>query len=116
LVGPIATSTNHAPREPQPDQGSGHRQQRAFGEEEPRDGESARAERAANRHLAPSGVGADQEQVGDVRAGDEQDEPDGGEQYPEGAFDSTNGGFMKRACGGPHLQVFMKPDTPGSFG
>ena len=52
----------------------------AFGDELANDALTARAERHAQRHFGPAGRAAGQKQVGEVRAGDEQQHSDGDEQ------------------------------------
>ena len=74
----------HAPdRDQQPERAADGREQHAFGEQLRDEARASRAEGPADRHLAlPHGRPREQ-QVGDVRAGDQQHEADGGEQRHE---------------------------------
>ena len=73
-------------REQQTDRGGDHREQHALGEQLPHDPPRRGAERDADRHFALAVRSAREEKIGDVRAGDEEQEADGGEQRPEGAL------------------------------
>ena len=85
-----------APCERQADHAGGDRDQHAFGEEVARDSGAPRAERPANGHVALSCLGADQEEVGDIRAGDQQHEPHRGEQDPERPRDASDCRLLQR--------------------
>ena len=72
---------------PQPDQhpkpAAERRQQQAFGEQLLHDPAAPRAEREPHRHLAAASGRPRQQQVRDVRAGDDQHEPDRGQEHEQ---------------------------------
>ena len=98
-----------APRERQTDDGPGNREQQALGQEIARDAETAGAERPADGDLAAARFRSHQEEIGDVRARDEQHETDRREQNPERAFHPTDNGVFQRPRGRTHLQVLHEP-------
>ena len=65
---------HHQEREPDADGAADERQHQALGQELPRDLDPRRAERRPHRHLALPRGAAREEQIGDVGAGDEQQE------------------------------------------
>ena len=67
----------------QPEHAAGQREQDAFGQQLPDDAAASRADGRADRDLALAARRAHEQQVGDVRARDQQDEADGAEQDPE---------------------------------
>ena len=62
-----------------------NRQEQRFGDEQPDDAPPARAERGSEGDLARAAGRLGQQQVRQVDARDEQQEPDGAEQHPERA-------------------------------
>ena len=66
-----------------PSDAAGERQQHAFGQQLADDAAAAGADRGADRDLALPAGGADQQQVGDVGAGDQQHEADRAEQHQQ---------------------------------
>ena len=67
----------------QPERPADDRQQQAFGEQLPDDSPVRGAERGPHRHLLAPPDRARQQQVGDVRAGDQQHEADGRHQHDQ---------------------------------
>ena len=65
---------HHRPRDQHAEQRAGAAQQQAFGEQRPPQRAGARAERGANRQLAFAAHRARENQVGDVRARDDEDQ------------------------------------------
>ena len=86
-----AASNNRTPTavEAQPEQPAKARQHDALDEELPHDSSAARAERRAHGHLARPVRGARQQQVGHVRARNQQDESDRAEQRQEHQADGS---------------------------
>ena len=84
------------PGEPDAKYAAARRHQQTLAEKEPGDRRIAGAERPANRELALPHLGADQEQVGDVRACDQQHHANRGEQRPEGARNGPGHRFLER--------------------
>ncbi len=70
-----------------PQAAANRREQHAFGQQLRDDAAAGGADGRSNRDLAAAPGGADQQQVGDVGAGDQQDEPDRAEQHVEGRAD-----------------------------
>ena len=86
LVGYARTSAcTPARASTQPKRAAGDRQQHAFGHELPEQPAAAGAKRRAHRELAVTCLGARQQQVREVRAGDQQHEADRGLQHPDRA-------------------------------
>ena len=79
VVSPSTTSM----RQGNPDQCSARAQHRAFGHQLPDDPCAARAERLSHRDLPLARDRAREQQVRDVRAGDQQHEADGAEEHEE---------------------------------
>ena len=83
-AGPVAVSASISarattmPRAPPSDAEDG-----GFGENVSDDAAAGGAERGADRELLLVGRGADEEELGDVRAGHQQDEHDGPEEHPQ---------------------------------
>jgi hypothetical protein len=98
-----------APRQRQTDDGPGNREQQALGQEIARDAEAAGAKGPADGDLAAARFRSHQEEVGDVRARDEQHEADRREQDPERAFHPTDDGVFQRPRGRTQLQVLQEP-------
>ena len=71
------------PGEHQPGGSTGESQQNAFGEQLTEQAHARSAEGGAQRDLLDAPGGASQHQVGDIGAGDQQNEADGAEQNPE---------------------------------
>jgi hypothetical protein len=71
---------DHRPRAQHSQQRAGAAQQQALGQQRPSQRTGARAERGPDRQLAFATHRAREDQVGDVRAGDDEDERGGGEQ------------------------------------
>ena len=84
-----------APRQRKPNRAARNREQRALREEIACDAEAASSERATDGDLPLSRIRANEEQIGDVRAGDQQDEPDGRKQNPESACDASDGRILQ---------------------
>ena len=77
VVDSVAHEQPAAPmRDEQAEQCAGAREQQAFGQQLPRDPQSRRAERDAQAELVPSRSGPGQQQVGEVRARDQQHQRD----------------------------------------
>ena len=70
-------------RDREPGRGAGRTEDDRLGEELAQQPDAAGAERRANGQLRLARRGAREQQVGDVRAGHEQHEPDGAEQDQE---------------------------------
>ena len=70
-----------AGRDEQAQQRSGHREHHRFGQHVTNDAAPAGAERCARGDLAMTGDGARKIEIGDVHAGDQQQERDGAEQH-----------------------------------
>ncbi len=66
--------------EQRPERGTTARQQQALHQQLPHQARAGRPERQPDAQFVPPGIGARQQQVGQVDAGDEQDEPDDGHQ------------------------------------
>ena len=73
----------HSERDRNPGDAAEHRQQHAFREQLPNEPPPARAQRHAHRDLALAHGGAREQQVGDVRARDEEHRGHGAEHDPE---------------------------------
>ena len=67
------------------DRAADQRQEDPLGQELPQDRGASRAQRRADRKLALPRLGARQQQVRQIRTGDEQHEADGALQHPESA-------------------------------
>ena len=91
--------THAKSRERQPGGAGDEREQQALGEELTDDLPARRAERQAHRDLARAGGAARQQQVGDVGAGDEQQEDDRAHESREHRPDRPAGGEVAK---GPH--------------
>ena len=78
-----AEPANPADRQQQPDDAGDHREQNALDEQLTDDLPAACANGNADAHLARSSSSLGQKKVGDVRARDQQHEPDGPHQRPE---------------------------------
>ena len=78
-----AEPPNPDDRQQQPDDAGNHRQENALDEQLTDDLPAACANGDAHAHLTRSSSCLGQEEVGDVRARDQQHEPDGTEQRPE---------------------------------
>ena len=76
--------------EPEADDAAGKGEGHAFRQQFPGDPAGSRAERGVDRQLLLPRFGSDQEQVGDVRAGDEQNEADSAEEHPQHATDISD--------------------------
>ena len=73
----------------------------AFGQQLPHHPQAAGAERGTHGDLALASFGAREQQVRDVRAGDEQEERDRAEQQPDRAADRSDdfvGQRQRRPC------------------
>ncbi len=81
------------------------REREALREELPRDSAPAGAERGMNREFLLPRFGPHEEQVRDVRAGDEQHEADGPEEHPKDAPDVADHVNRQRANIGTNLHV-----------
>ena len=66
-----------------PSSAAGERDDQALGEQLPDDGAAGGAHRGPHGQLALARAAARQQQVGDVGAGDQQQEPDGSQQQPQ---------------------------------
>ena len=91
--------------ETEPDDAADERERQALRQELPGDPARARAERGVDRQLLLPRLGAHQEQVGDVRAGDQQDEPDRAEQHPQHPADVADDVDRQRPDVRPELHV-----------
>ena len=74
------------PGEQQADRAGEERQDDALGQGLADEARPGRAERGAHGVLGASRGGAGEDEIGDVRARDQQDEPDRPEQQPQGSF------------------------------
>ena len=83
-------------------------EQQALGEQLPGDAARAGAERGMDRELLLPPFRADQEQVRDVRAGDEQHDADRAEQHPQHPADVADHVLRER----PHVGTESAP--PGT--
>ena len=110
LVGIGADQRLHADaRQPQAEGAAGDRQQHAFGHELPEQPAAAGAERRAHGKLTMTGLGARQQQVREIRAGDEQHESDGGLQDPDRAAGAADDRVLHRL----HLKrAYGRPSRP----
>ena len=77
-------------RQAKADDGARRRQHEALGEQLAHHPDPVGAERRAHGHLALARLRAREQQVGDVGAGDEQQEADGTEEQPDRAADGTD--------------------------
>ena len=84
------------PREGESDRAARQRQQRALGQEIVRDRSVASAERSTHGSLPPSELGTDQEEIGDIRARDQEHETDRCQQDPQGHGDFADGRIQQR--------------------
>ena len=66
--------------EQKPERATGAREQQGFGQQLSKHAPAPRAKRRANRDLLALAQGASEQQVADIGAGDEEDQPDGAEQ------------------------------------
>ena len=87
-------------REQQPEHAADHREQHAFGHELAQQPAAAGAERRAHGKLAMTRLRAREQQVGEVRARDQQHEPDRRLQHPDGAAGAADDFLLHRL----HLQ------------
>jgi hypothetical protein len=94
-----------APRKEQAECPAAQRQHQALGEELSGQPAPARAERGTDGQLALPGDAPGQEQVGDVGAGDEQDEADGHREHEEGRTDARRRRLGER----PHVHLDRFP-------
>ncbi|HVT19000.1 MAG TPA: hypothetical protein VHQ90_22815 [Thermoanaerobaculia bacterium] len=70
--------------EGQPERAGGHADEQRLGQCGGGEAAAARPQGGADRGLVPASLAARQQEVGDVGAGDQKDEPDRPEQDPEG--------------------------------
>ena len=105
--GAMATSSADAAREPRPRPTAppSSRASRLSGQQLPRDPPPAGAERGVDRQLLLPAFRAHEEQIGDVRAGDEQNEADRAEQHPQHAADVADDVHRERPDVRCHLHV-----------
>ena len=99
-------------REGQPEaaDAAGDRQAQALGQELAHQAAASGAERQAHRHLAHARRGARQQQVAEVRAGDEQDEPGAAEQHPQRVGEVTQ--RVRAARRRPRAQALVEEALP----
>ena len=83
LASSVEADVSVAVREQKPERAAGGREQQRFDQQLLKHASASRAKRRANRDLLASAQGAGEEQVADVGAGDEQDQPDGAEQHDQ---------------------------------
>ena len=76
-----------------------HREQRAFGQQLSNDAASSGAKRRSDRHLFLPVGRPRQQQISDVRAGDQQNEADDSHQYPQRLANVADHEFIKRLRG-----------------
>ena len=96
-VGLQAREKRHTPdREQQPDAGAAQREDDAFGQELPEQPTPARAQGRAHRHFRLSSGSPRQQQVGDIRARDQKDEPNRAEQHQHRLADIADHRFLQR--------------------
>ena len=82
---PIGPQDAAAPvSDDQTDGGAGEGEQSAFGEELAQETAAARAERGAHGHLFLAPRGLRQKKIGEIRAGDQQNQADGSEHHRAG--------------------------------
>ena len=74
---------HHRPRQQDAEDRAGAAQQQALGQQRATQRGGARSERRANRQLAFASHRPRQDQVGDVRARDDEDEPGGGQEHEQ---------------------------------
>ena len=86
-----------ARREHEADHAAGERQQHALGQQRARDAATTRAQRRAHRELLLASLGADEKQVRDVPARDEQHDAHRGQENPEDAPDVADHVLGQRA-------------------
>ena len=86
-------------RQQQPETAADDAEDDAFGEELADEAAAGGAERAAHRHLAFARRRAREQQVGDVGAGDQQDEADGAEKHQHGLADVADHRLVERDRG-----------------
>jgi hypothetical protein len=93
---PCHQELDAAPRHRQAQRTARDRQQRAFGKKVTRDPSASGTERPPHRDLPLPRLGTNQEQIRNVRAGDEQDHAHGAQQDPQRRRDAANGGVLQR--------------------
>ncbi len=105
-AGASATRTTDAEhREPRAEDRRRRREEQSLGGELPREPPAVRAERPPHGHLAPPRRPAGEQQVRDVRAGDEEDEADGGQQHQQRGPDRTEDDRRQRLDEDPPRRV-----------
>ena len=87
------------PCQRQSESAANHREQRAFGQQLSNDAAPSGAKRRSDRHLFLPVGRPRQQQVGDVRAGDQQNEADDSHQYPQRLANVADHEFIKRLRG-----------------
>ena len=87
------------------------RQQHIFGQQLPHDAAAGRAHRRADRDLAFSRGGPHEQQVRDVRAGDEQHEGDGANQHEQRRPDVADHPFLQQLHAEAALGAERCPET-----
>ena len=95
-----------------PSSAADQRQQNALGQQHPGDAAAARAERRAHREFLLAALCADQEQVGDVAAGDEQHDADGRQEDPQHAPHVAD--HVVRPAGGRSAATAICPTSAGA--
>ena len=97
----------------------------AFDEHRPRDSPPAGAERSPDRELLLAGLGADEQQIGHVRAGDQQHQPQRPHHHPQRRADVSDDVLLQRLEPGREASVLkyraidsrirrpgIQPDSP----
>ena len=82
--------------ENRPEHAAGERQHDALGQQLAHDAAAARADGGAHGNLAPPAGRAHEQQVGDVRAGDQQHEADGADEHQQRRADVGDERFAHR--------------------
>ena len=89
--------TGSEPRQAQPACAADQCEHGSFREQLPDQARTPRTKRAAHRQLTLAGAGAREQQVGDVRARDQQHEPDGAEQHEQRCAHSPRDPIAQRS-------------------
>ena len=101
VAGPTAMRSRSPRTRAQSQRAAQQREREAFDKQMTRDVTPARAQRRAQRELLPSSLRSHQQQIGNVRAGDHQDDADGSHQQPEHRSDVADDIGFDRPQGGP---------------
>ena len=106
VSGPFATRIrNAAYARPETQRSAEHSQRHAFDEHFPRDSPPAGAERGSDREFLPAGLGADEQQIGHVRAGDQEHQPQRPHHHPQRRADVADDFLLQRLEPGREASV-----------